>query len=77
MGQLGVSEGLPCPWAILPGLGDLLGFISRHVYLALQKAPKLSPLGTKHVSLREALKSFLLIDSYFHSLSIYVWRCQF
>lgn len=43
--------------------GDLLAFTSRHAYLALQKTLKFSPLGTKHASLREDLKSFSLIDS--------------
>lgn len=43
------------------GLRDLLLFTSRHVHLALLK---FSPLGMKHISLREDAKSFSLIDPF-------------
>lgn len=61
MGQLGACRGYMAPGPCRPG--DLLAFTSRHAHLALQKALKFSPLGTKHATFREDLKSFSLIDS--------------
>lgn len=61
MGQLGACKGRMAPGPCRPGV--LLVFTSRHAHLSLQKALKFNPLGTKHASLREDLKSFSLIDS--------------